>query len=141
MGRGAANLLQRAGIRSAFLGGELHVHRSDGQRPRVHDVTRIVRNPASEAEVDSLCFAVFDVYSFDDEDFSNRHPGAMALAQRLFGDGGRIQPVPFERGERQQIFQLYRQWLEWKGDFSDELRASLRQSGLSDHSGLWLEIG
>jgi len=111
----AANLLQRAGIRSALFGGELHVRRSDGQRPRVHDVTRIARNPASDAEVDSLCFAVFDVYSCDGEEYANRYPEAMALAQRLFGAGDHIQPVPFERGERQQVFQLYRQWVEQEG--------------------------
>ena len=124
----AANLLRAAGIRSAFLGGELHVRRSDGQRPRVHDVTRIARNPASDAEVDSLCFAVFDVYLCDDEDFSHRYLEAMILAKRLFGAGDHIQPVPFERGDRHRVFQLYRQWVEQEGAEGVVLRSA--SSGL-----------
>jgi len=111
----AAAWLQAAGVQSALLGGELHVRRSDGQRPRVHDVTRVARNPASQAEVDSLCFAVFNVYELDGQDPSARYGDALAAAQRLFAGGDRVQVVDTVRGDRQRVFQQYRQWVEQEG--------------------------
>ena len=111
----AAARLKAAGVRSALLGGELYVRRSDGQRPRVHDVTRVARNPASQAEVDSLCFAVFNVYELDGQDPSGRYADALEAAQRLFAGGDRVQVVETVRGDRQRVFQQYRQWVEQEG--------------------------
>lgn len=111
----AARLLQQAGVRSALLGGELYVRRSDGQRPRVHDVTRVARNPASQAEVDSLCFAVFNVYELDGRDPSLRYGDALEAAQRLLAAGDRVHVVETVRGDRQRVFQQYRQWVEQEG--------------------------
>ena len=111
----AAARLKAAGVRSALLGGELYVRRSDGQRPRVHDVTRVARNPASQAEVDSLCFAVFNVYELDGQDPSGRYADALEAAQRLFAGGDRVQAVETVRGDRQRVFQQYRQWVEQEG--------------------------
>jgi len=111
----AAALLKAAGVRSALLGGELYVRRSDGKRPRVHDVTRVARNPSSQAEVDSLCFAVFNVYELDGQDPSGRYADALEAAQRLFAGGDRVQVVETVRGDRQRVFQQYRQWVEQEG--------------------------
>jgi len=111
----AAARLKAAGVRSALLGGELYVRRSDGKRPRVHDVTRVARNPASQAEVDSLCFAVFNVYELDGQDPSGRYADALEAAQRLFAGGDRVQVVETVRGDRQRVFQQYRQWVEQEG--------------------------
>ena len=111
----AAARLKAAGVRSALLGGELYVRRSDGQRPRVHDVTRVARNPASQAEVDSLCFAVFNVYELDGQDPSGLYADALEAAQRLFAGGDRVQVVETVRGDRQRVFQQYRQWVEQEG--------------------------
>jgi ATP dependent DNA ligase C terminal region len=111
----AARLLQQAGVRSALLGGELYVRRSDGQRPRVHDVTRVARNPASQAEVDSLCFAVFNVYELDGRDPSLRYGDALEAAQRLLAAGDRVHVVETVHGDRQRVFQQYRQWVEQEG--------------------------
>src|SRR5205085_1834629 len=54
----AGALLKQAGVKSAMIAGELYVA---GKRPRVHDVSRIARQPASQAEVESLRFAAFDI--------------------------------------------------------------------------------
>ena len=44
----AAKLLKAAGVKSAMIPGELHVHHSDGKRARVHDVSRFARKPENQ---------------------------------------------------------------------------------------------
>lgn len=107
--------LAAAGVKQAFLGGELYVRRSDGQRPRVHDVTRVARKPASEAEVASLCFAVFDIYSLDGEDYGSHHRVALEKAGELFAGGERVHVVEHTMGDRQKVLAQYRQWVEKEG--------------------------
>ena len=111
----AAEVLAAAGVKEAFLGGELYVRRSDGQRPRVHDVTRVARKPTSDGEVASLCFAVFDIYRLDGDDYSARHGEALQLAGRLFEKGERVHVVESTTGEREAVFAHYRKWVEKEG--------------------------
>jgi hypothetical protein len=107
--------LAAAGVKEAFLGGELYVRRTDGQRPRVHDVTRVARKPANEAEVASLCFAVFDIYSLDGEEYAARHREALEKACELFAGGERVHVVEHTTGDRERVFAHYRQWVEKEG--------------------------
>ncbi|MEB3304055.1 MAG: hypothetical protein VKK99_05610 [Cyanobacteriota bacterium] len=111
----AAERLAAAGVKEAFLGGELYVRRSDGQRPRVHDVTRIARKPSNDAEVGSLCFAIFDIYHLDGDDYGTRHGEGLKLAGRLFADGTRVHVVENTTGERDAVFAHYRKWVEKEG--------------------------
>ncbi|MFM9087202.1 MAG: hypothetical protein ACKOPT_03480, partial [Cyanobium sp.] len=111
----AAERLAAAGVKEACLGGELYVRRSDGQRPRVHDVTRVARKPANEAEVASLCYAVFDIYRLDGDDYAARHGEALTLAGRLFEKGERVHVVESTTGEREGVFANYRKWVEKEG--------------------------
>jgi hypothetical protein len=111
----AAERLAAAGVKEAFLGGELYVRRSDGQRPRVHDVTRVARKPTSDVEVASLCFAVFDIYRLDGDDYSTRHGEALQLAGKLFETGARVHVVENTTGEREGVFAQYRKWVEKEG--------------------------
>jgi ATP dependent DNA ligase domain/ATP dependent DNA ligase C terminal region len=69
----AVKLLQKAGIKKAILAGELHYLRPDGKRARVHDVSRVARQPASQAEVDRLAFAAFDIIQLDGKPFQMPH--------------------------------------------------------------------
>ena len=61
----AAALLKKAGVKSALIPGELHFTKAQGKRPRVHDVSRVARTPASQAELDQLAFSAFDVLELD----------------------------------------------------------------------------
>ena len=61
----AADKLKKAGVKRAIVPGELHFTRPDGKRARVHDVSRVARQPASKAEVDALGFAPFDIIEID----------------------------------------------------------------------------
>ena len=60
----AAWHLEAAGIRSAIIAGELWYERA-GQRERVHDVSRVARNPASEEDLLNLRFTAFDLLDLD----------------------------------------------------------------------------
>jgi hypothetical protein len=61
----AAALLKKAGVKAALIPGELHITKADGKRPRVHDVSRVARQPGSQAELDQLGFAAFDILEID----------------------------------------------------------------------------
>jgi hypothetical protein len=89
----AAALLKKAGVKNAFIAGELHVRRTDGGRARVHDVSRIARKPTSADEAAQLCFAVFDVLEVDGEDVSADYAATWKRISSLFRGGDRIAPV------------------------------------------------
>src|SRR5580765_6743260 len=55
--REAVELLGKTKHKQMLLAGELYVARSD-RRPRVHDVSRVARQPQSQDELDQLQFAV-----------------------------------------------------------------------------------
>ncbi|MEE9492482.1 MAG: hypothetical protein V3W04_03800 [Gammaproteobacteria bacterium] len=110
--REAARLLKAAGISSAMLGGELYVQRSDGLRPRVHDVVRVARAPADTEEVDSLGFAVFNIYDLDGKDPSMHYGEAIKKVQAMFSDGSLIHPVETIVGDEKAVFKQFSQWVD-----------------------------
>ena len=61
----AAALLKKAGVKTALIPGELHITKAGGKRARVHDVSRVARTPGSQAELDQLGFAAFDILEID----------------------------------------------------------------------------
>ena len=111
----AAQLLTNAGVKSAMLGGELHVKRADVQRERVHDVVRIARAPDSQADIDCLCFAVFNIYDLDGDDLSMNYADAIEKAQQLFGDGSTIFPVETHTGDRTKALELFDVYVNEQG--------------------------
>jgi ATP-dependent DNA ligase len=112
----AAKLLKKAGIKSAILGGELYVRRTDAKRPRVHDVTRIARAPQTEAEVASLQFAVFAIYDLDGVDLFTAPDKALAEARRIFADGNRIHAVDAVEGNEKDVFARFKEWVREEGE-------------------------
>lgn len=107
----AAEKLKAAGVKSALLAGELYVNRQDGERPRVHDVVRVARAPASESDVASLSFAIFNIYDLDGTDYTMRYDDAMEQAAKLFGDGERVHPVEWISGDREAVFKQFKKWV------------------------------
>lgn len=61
----AADLLKKRGVKNALITGELFFTKAAGKRPRVHDVSRTARQPGSQAELDQLAFAPFDLVEID----------------------------------------------------------------------------
>ena len=79
----AVERLQKAGVKSALLGGEFYVQRTDefkkmdGKATRVHDIVRIGRKPENEDQLAQLGFACFNIYDLDGQDMSMDYDGVM----------------------------------------------------------------
>jgi len=111
----ATELLRAEGVEHALVGGELYAERTDGERPRVHDVSRVARNPGDQSALDRLRFAVFDIYDLDGEDLSARHGDSLAGIERLFGDGQTVHPVELVHGDKKAVFSKFNQWVLREG--------------------------
>lgn len=107
----AADLLKANGITEAMFAGELHVAREDGKRSRVHDVITVSRQPKSDADLQQLHFAVFDVISLDNNPPAEDYPQVWQQIEKLFSAGERINPVPTEVvKESRAVESLFQQW-------------------------------
>jgi len=89
----AADLLRAAGVQSALIAGELWYSKAVNKRPRVHDVSRVARQPASQSELDGLCFAAFDIVELDGATFSDSHDKTWKRLTEYLEKGNRCKPV------------------------------------------------
>lgn len=107
----AAALLKKSGVTKALFAGELHYVRSDGKRPRVHDVTRAARQPSSQADLDALQFAVFDIVALNGVEPTGPFAETWNKVVDLFGKGKRVAAVETvqikEPGEIEDQFQAW----------------------------------
>lgn len=105
--------LKKAKISSAMITGELHVRRDDGKRARVHDVSRFARKPENQKQVDSLCFAPFDILEVDEEEWGDDYPTTWKWLTETFGESNRAIPVEtqIEKGSK-SVLNLFKQWVE-----------------------------
>jgi hypothetical protein len=111
----ACKCLGKAKINRAILACELYVARKD-KRPRVHDVCRVARQPASDAELDTLSLAVFDIIELDGKPASARYDDTWKKIESVFGGGKAIHPVETVKARDQAaIDKLYGQWVEKDG--------------------------
>jgi hypothetical protein len=89
----AAELLKKAGVKAALVAGEMYVQRPDGKRARVHDVTRVVRQPESKADLNSLRFAVFDLMELDGKPIAQPYAETWKRIKKIFDNGELARPV------------------------------------------------
>ncbi len=106
-----AKLLAKAGVKNAIIGGELYVRYTDGRRTRVHDVCRVARAPQTQAEIDSLAYAVFAVYSLDGADLTARPTEARAAIERIFKGGNHAHPIETVDGDEAAVMARFKQWV------------------------------
>ena len=78
---------------TVILAGELHVKRDDGKRARVHDVSRVARKPESDADLERLHFAVFDIVEWNGKEPPKDYDSVWETIESAFEKGERIQPV------------------------------------------------
>lgn len=108
----AKRLFQAAGIQSAKIAGELFVH-SEDRRPRVHDVTKIARNPKSDDDLERIRFAPFDIVELDGEGPSETYASTYQSLEALFGKSEKLQPVETRLvKDRSVIKSLFKEWVE-----------------------------
>jgi hypothetical protein len=109
----AVETLKKAGVKKAIFAGEFHYVRPDAKRPRVHDVSKVSRSPQTQAEVDGLNFAVFDVLEVDGATFQS-HRDAWNKLSTLFAKGKLCKPVEahwLENGDSAAIEKLFKKWV------------------------------
>ena len=118
----AADKLKKAGVKSALIGGELFVNRPDGKRAWVHDVVRVARKPEDQDAVDSLGFAVFNIYDLDGKDLSMHYGDAIQRIEEVFGKADRenknkplVHSVETIVGDEKAIFKQFSQWVDEEG--------------------------
>lgn len=107
--------LDLAGVNDAMIVGELYAETTD-RRPRVHDVVTVARQPQSQADLDRLRFAVFDILSIDGQPLSQPFHETWTLIERWFGDGTLVHPVEAKwTKDSAAIAGLFEQWVEAQG--------------------------
>jgi ATP-dependent DNA ligase len=98
----AADLLKAAGFKKATIAGELFYTQGKGSRPRVHDVSRVARQPSSQSEIDGLHFAAFDIVEIDSKPYTESYSGIIKRLTELFKKGNRcsvVETIPLKDAE------------------------------------------
>jgi len=112
----AAKKLGKAGVKSALFAGELYYRHPDGSRPRVFDVSRAARSPASQDDLDRLCLAVFDVLEIDGQSTFGKHADVFARITKLFSGKDRVHPVDSVSVKTaEEIEKYFADWVEGQG--------------------------
>ncbi len=112
----AAKLLKKAKVKNAMIAGELHVRRPDGKRARVHDVSRVARNPESADDLQTLCFAVFDAVEIDGEPVTGTYAETWGKLSKWFDGGDLVRPVETVSGEKAaDVVKQFEEWVEEEG--------------------------
>lgn len=108
----AAALLKKAGPRRTILAGELYQAKEKGKRPRVHDVSRIAREAASQAELDQLAFAPFDIIQVGGEPHETPFADTWKKLAELCQGSTLLQPVEtVVLKDSGAIEQQFRKWV------------------------------
>ena len=112
----ATRILDESDIRQAMIAGELYVTNDQDRRPRVHDVTSLVRQPGSLEDLERVRFAVFDWIQLDEEAVERNYDEIWKRIAGTFSGGRLIHPVETValKGHR-EIGAQFNQWVEDEG--------------------------
>jgi len=111
----AVQLLGKTKHKKMLLAGELYVARTD-RRPRVHDVSRIARQPESQADLDLLKLAVFDIHEIDDKPGPTAYAEIHKKIESIFKSGKHIHPVETARAKTvDDVLQRFAKWVDEEG--------------------------
>lgn len=111
----AAELVGKSKHKQVLLAGELFVAK-DGARERVHDVSNLARQPRSQADLDALHMAVFDLIELDGKPAPVAAATTFKQINALFGKGLRIRPVetrPMKSAA--DVLKAFDEWVDGQG--------------------------
>lgn len=109
----AAALLKKAGVKTALIPGELHFTKASGKRPRVHDVSKVARQPGTQAELEQLGFAAFDILELDGQAPGDAFAKTWERLTALFKGGKRAGIVEsLWLKDAEAINGQFRKWVE-----------------------------
>jgi len=111
----AIELLGKTRHKQLLLAGELFVARSD-RRPRVHDVSRVARQPESQTDLDMLHLAVFDLLEIDGKPAPASYEQTWKKIESIFKSGKSIHPVDTVKTKSlEDVLKLFETWVEQEG--------------------------
>jgi len=111
----AIELLGKSKHKKMLLAGELYLARTD-RRPRVHDVSRAARQPESQADLDQLSLAVFDILEIDDKPASNSYAEVHKKIESIFKTGKKIHPVQTVKAKTvDEVIKQFEKWVDGEG--------------------------
>ena len=109
----ALERLQKSGIKSAMIAGELHKVIEEDRRCRIHDVVSAARQPKSEDDLQRLQFAVFDLIEIDDQSIDQPYENTWSKIEELFSDGEKVHPVETVKAKgHKEVLAQFDQWVE-----------------------------
>lgn len=113
----AKAMIEKAGWSSVVIAGELFAKVSEDRRPRVHDVVSLARQPKTEADLQAIQFAVFDVISIDNQPVDQPYANKFKTLQNTFANGKLISPVETEivKGHS-AVAKKFEQWVNEDGE-------------------------
>src|SRR5262245_8644888 len=103
----AAQALQSAGVGRALIAGELWYVPEGRVRERVHDVSRVARNPQSAEELEALAFSAFDVLEID-----GQYPTSFTAAWKELLRIGQLVPAHTLCNSVEAVRKQFRYWTE-----------------------------
>jgi ATP-dependent DNA ligase len=107
----AEKLLKKAKVKSCLFAAEIYKPAGNKKANKVYQVSSTLRNPASEADLETLSVAAFDVIEFDDEAVTSV-ADAFKLIDRWFGNGKLIHPAEYKVAKDLKIVrELFKEWV------------------------------
>lgn len=108
-------LLKAAKVKSCILAGELYVQAENFKGLRIHQVVGILRNPRSEADLDKMGLAVFDIVEHDGRKVDTSKEVYKLLDKWLTSGklAHAVEHVPTKKTE--EILELLTDWVIDKG--------------------------
>jgi hypothetical protein len=111
----AVELLGKTKSKQMLLAGELYVNRTD-RRPRVHDVSRVARQPESQADLEKLHMAVFDILEIDGKPAPAAYADVWKKVESTFKAGKKIHPVETVKAKTvDDVMKLFEKWVDGDG--------------------------
>jgi ATP dependent DNA ligase-like protein len=107
----AEKLLKKAKVESCLLGAEIYAPTSNKKANKVYQVSSTLRSPASEAALEKLSLAVFDVIEFDNEPVTAA-ADVVKLIDRWFGKGKLVHPAEYQVAKNlKAVPEIFNEWV------------------------------
>lgn len=107
----AEKLLKKAKVKSALLGAEIYKPAGNKKANKVYQVSSTLRNPASEADLETLSLAFFDVVEFNDDSVTSA-ADVFKLLERWFPKGKLVHPAEYKVAKDLKVVrELFKAWV------------------------------
>ena len=111
----AAKLLKKAKVKECVLAAEIYLKDEPSQAQRVQQVVRVLRNPESEAQLDRLGVAVFDVIELEGKEIDGT-PEIYKLISKWFKGGKRVHAPDYVVADTQdEVMEAFTEWVIGEG--------------------------